>query len=52
MNAKSPFIDKAAKLLQDDDIKEFLTAKKWAPDDEVNEILLNANLFAHEAKSL
>ena len=37
--------DKAAKLLQDEEIKEILADKKWALGDEVNEILLNANLF-------
>lgn len=40
--------DKAAKLLQDEEIMEFVEAKKWAPGDEMSEILLNSNLFEHE----
>ena len=40
--------DKAAKLLQDEEIKEFLEAKKLVPDDEMSEILLNSNLFELE----
>jgi hypothetical protein len=40
--------DKAATVLQDEEVNEFLAAKKWAPDDEINAILLSANLFGCE----
>ena len=40
--------DKAAKLLQDEAVSDFLAAMKWAPDDEIKEILLNTNLFEHQ----